>query len=441
MVALFEQGVLAPLPYRAFPMARVVEAFRAMQQSKHIGKVVVTIDDDGAGRPDAGAGFGVYAEASYLVTGGLSGFGLATAHWLAGKGARHLALVGRRGAATPEAAAGIAALEAAGVTVRTFQADITDAAATGRLLDEIAHEMPRLRGVFHAAMVLDDAALINLDGPRLHRALDPKMLGAWNLHRLTLGLPLDAFVLYSSVAAVVGNPGQANYTAGNLYLEALAEHRRAQGLPALAVGWGALGEVGFLARNAELGRQLARSGVQSMTPRAALAALDRLLATGLSRVIVAALDGQGFASFPTARSPRLAAIAGKAAGAQDAAPSGESWRTDLAGLPAGERRDAITRRVAQNIARVLGRAAADLDLDRPLDDVGLDSLMTVELGTLLQGDLGIDVPVMELIQAGSIRAMADRLHRLVGSPEDEASADEAPPNPAAPAGTLVEIEL
>ncbi len=234
---LLARGTFRPLPHRVFPAGRAADAFRYMQQSRQIGKVIVTNRVPVAatrGAAAAPAGLRLEPEATYLVTGGLGGFGLATAHWLAARGARSLVLVGRSGAARPEAQEAVAELEAAGVRVTVARADVAKLDELRGVLDEIAAELPPLRGVVHGAMVLEDGLIRNLDRRRLLRVLAPKVLGARNLDQLTRGLPLDFFVLYSSATTCFGNPGQGNYVAANLYLEALAEERRAAGRPALA---------------------------------------------------------------------------------------------------------------------------------------------------------------------------------------------------------------
>ena len=423
IVALFESGELHPLPYHSFPVSRAGDAFRQMQQSRHIGKLVIAMDDDEPGNlPIVARAAPVRGDATYLVTGGLSGFGLATARWLVDKGARHLALIGRRGAATEDAQSGIAALEAAGAAVRIFATDVADEAAFAETMTQIRRDMPALRGIIHAAMVLDDCVLQHLDRERLHRVLAPKMLGAWNLHRATLDQPLDFFVLYSSVASVIGNAGQANYAAANLYLEALAEYRRGRGLPALAIEWGPLTEVGYLARNVEISELMrSRAGLEGISPRQALAELDRLLAAGATSACVAQLDWQRLAQLaPSATLPKFSLLV-NATGAAGTGGSVEELRASLAALPFAEQKDYVIKRLKDHFARVLGTTAAQIDADRPLSEMGLDSLMAVELGEVIERDLKIALPVLELIQSGTISAMAARILKLVGMPSELAA--------------------
>jgi phthiocerol/phenolphthiocerol synthesis type-I polyketide synthase C len=422
VVELFRSGALRPLPFQSIPVSRASEAFRAMQQSKHIGKLVITMQDDlPSALPIVRTRPPVRSDATYLVTGGLGGFGLSTAQWLVAQGARSLALVGRRGATTEEALEGIAQMESAGATVRPFAADIADADALARVLDVIRSEMPPLRGVIHSAAVIEDALIANLSAEVLDRVLAPKALGAWNLHRATLEDPLDMFVLYSSSSVVVGNPGQGAYVAANMYLESLAQYRRAQGLPGLAIGWGAIKDAGFLTRHANVAEMLkSRSGLDATPVSEALPELGRLCAVGALRVCVARFNlqrlGQAMAG---ARVPKF----------QDLIPqdttsdmeSGENFADTIKATPEADRRALVLARIRDHAGRVLGGGAGQVDVERPLAEMGLDSLMAVELAAAIERDLGQPVSVMQMLSAGNISAIADLVLKIVGFGSDSAT--------------------
>ncbi|MGD0023031.1 MAG: SDR family NAD(P)-dependent oxidoreductase, partial [Xanthobacteraceae bacterium] len=427
--SLFDQGKLHPLPYRVFPMARIVDAFRTMQHARHIGKLVVTMDGTTAIRPGSGKGFNLRTDATYLVTGGLSGLGLATAQRFVANGARHLALVGRRGAATEEARNAIAAMQSNGVSVRVFATDVADEAAVAQVITEVASSMPPLRGVVHAAMVLEDSLVVNLDRRRMHAVLAPKMLGAFNLHQLTRDIPLDFFVMFSSLAAAIGSPGQASYVAANAYLEALAEHRRARGLAALVVGWGPVSEIGYVARNEQVVQRLERSGFKTLSPAQVMTNLEELLAAGITRVYVASHDWRGLRSWPILATPKMANLAAECVDAEQGTLR-QDFRAALAALPEEKRREFVITRLQDHIALVIATTPAELDVDRPLSDIGLDSLMAVELATQIEADIDLDVPVLEVIQSGTIAAMADWLLRTLGS-------SDAPQAPSAISESLV----
>ena len=225
LALLLDGGSFHPLPHRVYPIARAGEAFRSMQQSRHIGKIVVAMTGAEIPEPVAAAsatGLALSPDAAYLVTGGRGGFGLATAEWLAAKGARHLALVGRSQTTGPDAAAALDRLRRDGVDVQEFSADVSDEGQLAKVLNRVRRDLPSLRGVIHAAAVIQDVGLVNTTEENFHDVLRPKVAGAWNLHRQTLHDSLDFFVMYSSAITLFGNEGQANYAAANVYLEALA---------------------------------------------------------------------------------------------------------------------------------------------------------------------------------------------------------------------------
>ncbi|MEE9446013.1 MAG: SDR family NAD(P)-dependent oxidoreductase, partial [Cocleimonas sp.] len=260
MMTHFDEGSLRPMPYRSFPATRVADAFRYMQQSRQIGKVVVSFDN-GDGVPAAliqplsqvDESYVCDANGSYLVTGGLSGFGLKTACWLVDKGARSLVLISRSAKVDDESAVVIQDLQDKGVQVFTRACDVTDKSALHRLISEIENDVAPLKGIVHAAMILDDGLIRNMSQAQLHKVMSPKIIGAWNLHKasIDLDLKLELFVMYSSATTFVGNPGQANYVAANSLLEALVTYRKAHGLTAHYAAWGAISDVGYLARNEE----------------------------------------------------------------------------------------------------------------------------------------------------------------------------------------------
>jgi acyl carrier protein len=317
-------------------------------------------------------------------------------------------------------------MQAAGATVRPFATDIADAASLDGVLATIRAEMPPLAGVIHSAAVIEDAPIVNLGDEQLDRVYRPKMLGAWNLHRATLNDPLDLFVLYSSSSAVVGNPGQGAYVAANLYLDALALHRRSIGLPALAVGWGAIKDAGFLTRHeAVAGMLKSRTGLDATPADEALADLGRLLTVGSTRVSVARFDLQRLGQMlPGARVPRFLPII--PTGAAEALGAEETLGDLLKTIPAADHRAFVLARVRGHAARVLGTSAAQVNVDQPLSDLGLDSLMAVELAGGLERDLGKPVSVMQMLTAGSLTAIAELVMKTLGLTVDDPAPASAP---------------
>ncbi|WP_367128759.1 beta-ketoacyl synthase N-terminal-like domain-containing protein [Saccharothrix sp. HUAS TT1] len=390
-------GSYRPLPHTAFPAGRVDEAFRHLQHSWHVGKVVVSFDP--GAEPVVVTGVAptpaLDPDGTYLVTGGLGGFGAATARWLADRGARHLALVGRRGADSPEAPALLAGLAARGVRAAAHAADAADPVAVGRL---IAGFDPPLRGVVHAAMHLDDAPLAELDDERFAAVLRPKLGGAVVLDALTRDLDLDLFLLHSSGTTVLGNPLQAPYVAGNLFLEALARQRRAAGLPGTAIAWGAIGDTGYVARN-NLGQVLTAAGLGSTAATEALGAIDGLVGGEHPVVCVGRIDWQRIgALLPVMRTPRLHALARRSESAEG--DSGEELAQRLGRLSPEEAVDALAEQITLLLADVLRMDPADIDRHRRIQDYGMDSLMGAELVVAARRRFDVDIPPLELVRAG-----------------------------------------
>ena len=438
LVGEVDAGRLGPLPRRDFPNDAAADAFRAMQQGKHIGKNVISFNERPAAIvPDADEPVAFVADATYLIAGGLGGFGLEVARWMVDRGAKHLVLMGRGGAGSPGAAEAVADLERSGARVVVERADVAAEADVAAVLDRIDRDLPPLRGVFHAAMVLEDALLANLDDPSMHRVLAPKVEGAWNLHRQTLGRSLDHFILFSSLSSVFGHAGQGNYAAANAFLDALAHHRRALGLPGLAINWGHLGGVGYLARRRQLGERLERQGVRSFTIRQALTLLERSIRRGVVQVSVMRMDWSTWRGLGlTGRvSPRFADLLERAGPA-----SGDDRRAGLSAFESvreagpAERPARVADLLRSKVARILGADPAALDGERTLLDLGLDSLMAVELRNWIETELRANLPIVELMRSPDLVRLAARLADSIGaSPADAPSAGPAENVEAGPA--------
>ncbi|MCO4697568.1 SDR family NAD(P)-dependent oxidoreductase [Streptomyces sp. RO-S4] len=376
--ALVAEGAYRPLPHTAHPAARVDEAFHLLQHSRHTGKVVVTFDplDEPVPVEPASGTPRLDGDGTYLVTGGTSGFGAATARRLAGLGARHLALVSRRGPDTPEAPALLRDLTERGVRATVHAADVTDEAAVRRVLDAVDAGGHPLRGVVHAAMHMDDAALADLTDERFAAVLAPKAGGAALLDRLTAGRDLDLFLAHSSVSAAIGNPGQAAYAAANAYLEALARARRAAGRPGTALAWGPIGGTGYVARTG-LESAMTERGLELLGSDEALDVAGRLLAAGTD-VAGAGRYRWGAARhlLPALATPRFARLAPASAVASPDAR--DALLRTLAGLPADEAVEKITETLTQLLATVLQTDPAGLDPAHHVTDYGLDSLLGMQ---------------------------------------------------------------
>ncbi|ASR37317.1 hypothetical protein BAY61_22535 [Prauserella marina] len=413
LLSLFEERKLHALPFRVFPPAEIETAFRHLAAAKHVGKIVVAMDEHEVPVRQRKI---PHMSGTWLVTGGLGGAGLAMAERLAASGVRDLVLVSRAGHPGEAAQAAIDKLRANGVGVDVAAVDVTSRDQLSRLLDRIGRELPPLRGVMHCAMVLDDALLTDLDGERIAKVLAPKALGAWHLHELTSHLPLEAFVLFSSAASMVGNVGQASYAAANAMLDQLAEARVAAGLPALAVNWGALSDAGYVARHTRIAKQVEAVGMRGFPVDSAFHALTRLLGDHWPRVGVLPMNWDRFVGEHDAGRARYEHLLDGGQGdLVDASQDPLRNRLRSGDAARGEvLREALTNR----IATVLGMPPAELDEQLPLMDY-LDSLLAVEISSWIERELGTKVTIMELMKGPSIVQLADRL--LDGIPEREAT--------------------
>jgi NADPH:quinone reductase-like Zn-dependent oxidoreductase/acyl carrier protein len=404
-------GDFAPVPTRVFRAGEIADAFRYMAQAKQIGKIVVDFDDV-SGLPvisRRATGTNIQPDATYLITGGFGGFGLEVAKWLAQNGARHLALVGRRGPSKGNAQGVLEELRRQGVEVMALAADVSQEPDVERLLADIARSMPPLRGVFHAAGVLDDGFLSNLDGARMEKVMAPKAMGAWLLHRHTQHLPLENFVLFSSMSAWIGNPGQGNYVAANAVLESLAQHRRAVGLAATSISWGALAEVGMFAENQQATSQLSLVGIRGLSIASATNALSHVLAWDPATIGVMDVEWNRWRQvYPIAdRCPRFSPVAAES---EDAAnPGSVDIRTTLLGVPENERVERLATAMAEVVAETLRMGVDKVNIHQPLSEIGIDSLAGVELQLVINSKLGIEVSILELMKAESIINLARRL--------------------------------
>jgi acyl transferase domain-containing protein/NADPH:quinone reductase-like Zn-dependent oxidoreductase len=412
LVAALAKGELRPLPVTVFPLEQASDAFRFMAGAKHVGKIVLR----------APAGGRISGDATYLVTGGLGGLGLETARWLVRSGARSLALVGRR---APDAAASgaIAALEREGAKVHVFAADAGDETAMAGVLAALRKPgIPALRGVFHCAGALEDAPLVNQTWDRCRNVLRGKARGAFVLHALTRGLTLDYFVLYSAAGLYLGASGQGAYPAANAELDALAHARHRAGLPALSVGWGAWAEVGMLARLAASGRDpWSARGLLPITLATGFPALERLLRDGTVHALVLPIRWKDFLAQPAPGLDRafFDAVAPKATEARTAAAKVQTaggLGAKLRALAPAQRRPALLAELLARAAQVIGlEAGAAIDPRVPLREVGLDSLMSVELRNVLARAVGQPLPATLVFDHPTADALADHLLERLGA--------------------------
>jgi acyl transferase domain-containing protein/NADPH:quinone reductase-like Zn-dependent oxidoreductase/SAM-dependent methyltransferase/acyl carrier protein len=412
----FAAGELYPLPYRVFSAARLGEALRYMAQAKHIGKVVVSLRDirDVPAVPENQtiSDYSFRADGTYLVTGGLGGFGLATAQWLAARGARHIVLTGRSGASSLEAQDKVKELRASGVNVSVVAADVAQIDNVRQVLRAIEQSMPPLRGIFHAAMVLEDTLITGMDDSRLTSVMSPKICGAWNLHILTSQMQLDCFVLFSSMSSLFGTPSQGNYAAANSFLDSLAWYRSKLGLPACTVNWGVVADVGHVAKHPEIARVLENQLGATGSPAAEL--LDRLgdlLSVSAIQASIVRLDWNhvSTAMQSVRSSPRFSnLVAEMRLGADRESKSSIIGR--LAGVPPEERKKILSTHVLKEIALIMGTSLSSLDVDQPMINLGIDSLMAIELKNRVEIDFGIQLNATQFLAGLTLSGMIDLLY-------------------------------
>ncbi|MFE0062798.1 SDR family NAD(P)-dependent oxidoreductase [Streptomyces sp. NPDC059003] len=402
-------GRYQPLVHQVYPAHRVTEAFRSLRHSKHLGKVVIDFGDPVAVEQPVLPAV-LDGTASYLVTGGLSGLGAAQAELLARHGARHLLLVGRRGADSPEAPALLERLVAAGVQAQAIAADAGDRDAMHALIAEADAAGHPVRGVLHAAMVLDDAPLAELTAERIDAVLHPKVRGAVVLSELTEGRKLDFFLVCSSVTSLVGNLQQSGYVAANGYLEALVRRRRASGLPGTALALGRVGETGFVVRTG-LEDTLQRMGLGSVSPAEIWRAFETIRAGGPDVVTFGRMNWERAGKMLAGMNQPAFAACRQLAG-QTSVSHAEELRSRLSTLHDDEAAAVIADELIKLVAEVLQTAPERIDRTCKLDGLGLDSLMVVELAVKVNRLLGCEIPALELIAASCLDDLAGRIRPL-----------------------------
>ncbi|WP_438010608.1 type I polyketide synthase [Sorangium sp. So ce321] len=414
-------------------------------ERRYVGALSRVSDEEVRGAERDSARPAVRGGATYLITGGVGGLGLLAARWLADAGAKHLVLVGRQGVTTEAQAAAIAALESAGVEVTVARADVADPAELAALVRDVRARMPELRGVLHAAGVLEDGLLINQDMERFRKVFAPKVLGAWNLHAATQDAPLDFFVLYSSSASLFGPPGIGNYVAANVFLDALAHHRRHRGLPALSINWGLFAGVG-MGITAEREGRMTQRGWRSITPEEGEALFHRLLSVDRAQMGVVHFDARHWVDLHplVASSERLSSIVDEAraaaAVARAAAPRLAALVRALREAAPDERRRRVEKLVREQVAAVLRIDGARIDARAPFRTLGFDSIMGLELRNGLESGLGLTLSAALIWTYPTVAALSEQLAvelDPVDSPSQDAKAGPVDGSP--PAGVALEV--
>jgi NADPH:quinone reductase-like Zn-dependent oxidoreductase/acyl carrier protein len=442
---LIEERALRPLPFRAFPANNVDAAFRLMAAGKHVGKVVVSFPETFVrrrGEPIVPK-FEIKSDGCYLITGAFGGFGKVLANWLVQSGARHLVLSSRSGVATPEAEQFVNSLRDRRITVQIVKGDAGCSEDVARLFDEVRKTGQTPRGVFHLAMVIDDAPLAALNRDRMTSVISAKARGAWLLHQASREMELDCFVMFSSMSSIFGNPAQGNYAAANAFLDSLAHHRHALGLPALTINWGVLGGEGYVARNERVAEFLAKQGISEISPGEVVSIVESSLRAGSAQVAAIRVDWAKWKTFFRGMqgNPMLERIFSAVEG-QESSGASSDWRNRIESAAPEEKETVIAQAVREVVGSVLRVKPDTLRDDQPLTDLGLDSLMGVEIENSLEATVGVALPPTSLMRARTIGQIASLIAGHVGGTSPAATAPvAAPPPPAESLESQPEVDL
>lgn len=409
----FGEEVYAPPTSKEFELASVQDAFRYMAQGQHIGKILVAHPpvDAAATAPERT----IRADRTWLLTGGLGALGLQSARMLAEAGVPRLVLAARR-PPSAEAQAVVEEIREAGCEVWVRSVDAAERTQVDELLAEIDAGGPPLGGVMHLAGVLDDGVIANLNWERCVDVMRPKVLGAWNLDQATRKRDLDAFVLFSSAASLLGSPGQANYATANAYLDALAHARRAAGLPGVSINWGPWAEQGMADRTAAAHRQWESMGLSLLTAADGMEVLHIVLESDAPQVGVLPIDWKKLlALYGAGGEPRvLAAIAGRHRAAAEPSKEWLALVEKITEAPPAERVGLLVKHIQQESAAVLGLDPSQpIDPHAPLSDLGFDSLMAVELANRFTSASGVSLSLTMLFDYPTVHAMSEYIVRKV----------------------------
>ncbi|MFJ9714301.1 type I polyketide synthase, partial [Streptomyces sp. NPDC101234] len=355
-----------------------------------------------------------------LITGGTGGLGGVVARHLVGEhGVRSLLLLSRRGMAAAGAQELVAELSGTGAAVEVVACDVTDRVALAEVIG--AHD---ISGIVHTAGVVEDGVVATLSREQLDRVLAPKVDAAWHLHELTRGLDLSMFVLFSSIGGLLGGGGQANYAAGNAFLDALVQQRRHDGLPGVSMAWGPwTTEVGMVGTLSETNRRrMGRAALPALAVEHGLELFDEALRADLPLLAPTRLDLRSLRAQPEIPALWRALAGGPARRTAGAAPDGSAGQ-GLAALPPAEREKALVELVRESAAAVLGHAsAAQLNVQQPFSELGFDSLTSVELRNLLQSRTGLSLAASAVFDYPSVTRLAAHLAGEFGEPDAAGSA-------------------
>jgi phthiocerol/phenolphthiocerol synthesis type-I polyketide synthase C len=415
-------GTWAALPVQVFPVNEAVEAFQFMAQGRHIGKLALACEElaglQALPVKTAGEQPLFRRDATYLLTGGLGGVGAAVAEWMAEQGAGHMVLVSRR-ATGPAEEETLGRVRARGAMVEHHRTDLLDAAAVMRLMHTIHETLPPLRGVFHAAAVIDDALVDNMSPERFDAVFAPKIRGTWNLHQATLDLPLDCFVMFSSFASVFPQPGHGSYAAANSFMDAFAGYRRSLGLAGSSINWAGWLGLG-LARETGTSRTIEAyegEGFGSFQKDEALSLLGNALRANPVQVLAVSIAPEKLVVVHESVPPLFREVAGRA-GADQAGKQTASDHPQLDELKLlatyADKLDKLESILRVEVSRVLKLSPDRIASNQAFGQMGIDSLMALEFVRRVNGVLGLALPATAVFNYPTITVLAGQVAKRLG---------------------------
>ncbi|MBN2343042.1 MAG: SDR family NAD(P)-dependent oxidoreductase [Deltaproteobacteria bacterium] len=407
---LLEQQQWPAIPITDVPFSEAAKAMVQMAKGNHTGKIVLA---SGPVSVRAPSHLKLRTDATYLIAGGTRGFGLAVGQMLVQKGARHLSLVSRSGLHGAEETAIVRKLKESGVNIEVHNVDITNTNGARALIKRIHRADRPLAGVFQSTLVLEDELMHKMSKEQLLLPIQPKIKGTWNLHQATVDINLDYFVMFSSVSSLYGLPGQGNYAAGNRFQDDFARYRRAMGKPATTINLGPLADTGFVSRENKVNDYLALSGWSPLATKSALAALETVLNENHTQMGVFNLDWTQLAkSFPKiAASQRFASIAAMQNKTDVATAEDTDVQQRLIAANAHEREPMIRKLLAAAMEGILGIDRNNIDFEKPINRMGMDSLMANQLRSILTTQTGVEFSLMQIMQGPRLSELAREIQQ------------------------------
>ena len=360
----------------------------------------------------------IQSHASYLITGGLGALGLEVAQWLVEQGARNIILSSRR-ESSAKAQKIIKNLTNKGANISVLLADISKQQEIAQIIKIIKSSLPPLKGVIHAAGIIDDCLLQQMSWSGFVNVIAPKVNGGWYLHKLTQDIPLDFFVCFSSMASIIGSPGQGNYAAANAFMDALIHYRQSLGLPGLTINWGPWGKIGMASRLGDnYQTQMASSGINFITPEQGIKALNCLISKSEPQIGVFNIDWHQFKQglSQNINMPLLEELI-----SVKSIPTEEknSFLSELKKLSATEREKKLNHYLQDCVAKVLGMRTNQIDVEQPLMSMGVDSLMAIEIRNQVQTDLEVDIPITKLMEDVNLTTLVIELNEQLTQRDTE----------------------